>query len=112
ATLELATGGAPDIEAKAARFASIRFLVSPGDGVLGAPAGLDDAARVPGVEEVRMYRASGDAIVRAGDFRDRVGHVVGVADAPEAARAAAEQGRDAVRLHLEPEAAAAPASAA
>lgn len=112
ATLELATGGAPDVAAKAARFASIRFLLSPGDGTLGAPSGLDDAAAVPGVEEVRMYKAPGDAVVRAGDFRDRVGHVVAGADTPEAARAAAEAGRDAVRLHLQPEAAAAPATAA
>lgn len=101
ATLELATGGTPELRATAARFASIRFLLSPGDGVLGAPAGLDDALAVAGVEEVRMYREPGDAIVRAGDFRDRVGHVVAVADTPEGARAAAERGRDAVRLRLE-----------
>lgn len=105
ATLELATGGAPEVEATMARFASIRFLLSPGDGVLGAPAGLDDARAVAGVDEVRMYRQPGDAVVRAGDFRDRVGHVVAVADTPETARAAAERGRDAVRLRLEPVAA-------
>lgn len=110
ATLELATGGTPDVDARSARSASIRFLLSPGDGTLAAPEGVDDAARVPGVEEVRMYRAPGDAIVRAGDFRDRVGHVVAVADVAEDARRAAERGRDAVRLRLEPAAAPAPAA--
>jgi biotin carboxylase len=82
--------------------ASIRFLLAPGEGRLAAVEGLAEAARSEGVTDVRLYAEPGAAINRRGDFRDRIGHVVGCGRTPDESGHAAERGRDWLRVALSP----------
>lgn len=99
-TVRLVTGGEPDVDPTVDRHASIRFLFSPAAGRLDAVEGVDQARSIDGVAEVALYRSAGDVLAIEGDFRDRIGHVIAVADAAEEAAFAAERGRDAVRIVL------------
>jgi S-sulfo-L-cysteine synthase (3-phospho-L-serine-dependent) len=91
AALAAVTGGPVDLAPRRALHASIRFLTAPGDGPLERIDGVEAAEAVPGVVEVASYRRPGDAVARRGDFRDRIGHVIGVAEDVERAAAAAER---------------------
>jgi biotin carboxylase len=90
-----------ELQASRRRHASIRFLFAPAAGRLAAARGMDDARAADGVVDVALYRAVGDALAIQGDFRDRIGHVVACADAPETARAAAERARSAIGIDVE-----------
>ncbi|MBZ9910463.1 hypothetical protein LB557_31305, partial [Mesorhizobium sp. BR115XR7A] len=57
------------------------------DGVLDWIHGDGRAAAVPGVAEVKLYIKPKTPIVRKGDFRDRIGHVI--ATSPGRAQTAA-----------------------
>jgi biotin carboxylase len=74
--------------------ACTRFLVAP-PGVLGAVRGTDDALRLDGVLDVRIYREPGYVFVPLRRGADRAGAVLAVgadrADAVERARRAAER---------------------
>ncbi|HEX2206932.1 MAG TPA: ATP-grasp domain-containing protein [Longimicrobium sp.] len=97
-TLRLVVGEAVDVEPRAHRHASIRFLFAPAAGRLARVEGMDDARALPDVVDVALYRAPGDALIIHGDFRDRMGHVIACADRFDAACAAAERARRAVRI--------------
>jgi biotin carboxylase len=99
-TLRLVVGQAPEVEPARHRHASIRFLFAPGAGALESVEGIDGARALGGVVDVALYRAVGDELAIAGDFRDRIGHVIACADDAGDARRAAERGREAVRVHL------------
>lgn len=73
--------------------ASIRFLTADRDGIL-APDLCEPTARahrVPGVVEAAFYRAPGEPVGPATDFRGRLGHVIALADHPLQAAAAADR---------------------
>ncbi|HEX8245935.1 MAG TPA: ATP-grasp domain-containing protein, partial [Longimicrobium sp.] len=97
-TIRLVVGLEPEVGAVRHRHASIRFLFPPAQGRLEAVEGMDDALAQSGVVDVQLYRQRGDDIAVHGDFRDRIGHVVACADASADACAAAERGRDLVRV--------------
>jgi hypothetical protein len=52
--------------------------------VLAGFQGAEAARSMPGIEEVRLYHPPGAWLELRGDLRDRVGHVIGVADQAEA----------------------------
>ncbi|WP_328867790.1 ATP-grasp domain-containing protein [Streptomyces sp. NBC_00304] len=90
-----ALGAAPELERTGHARASIRFLTCDRDGILAPPAALheavDRARTVPGTVEALLYRAPGEPVGPAEDFRGRVGHVIAVAD--RSGRAAEAAGR-------------------
>ncbi len=90
-----ALGAAPELERDGHARASIRFLTCDRDGVLAPSAALheavDRARTVPGTVEALLYRAPGEPVGPAEDFRGRVGHVIAVAD--RSGRAAEAAGR-------------------
>lgn len=99
--ISAALGDAPLVVEPGVRAsASIRFLLPPGDGVLLAVEGVEEASKEPAVVEVLVYRQPGDKIALRGDFRDRIAHVIAVSDDADAAAASAERavGRLVVRL--------------
>ena len=98
ATLQACTGAAPEVRATAAGAASIRFVLPPADGVLEGSTGLDRASEDPAIAEARLYVEPGARVRRAGDFRDRVGHVI--AAGATTAGAAAAAGRALSTVHL------------
>ena len=86
-----ALGRPPELERGMYGRASIRFLTAEQDGILAPDLTevTDRAAAVPGVVEASLYRGPGEPVGPAADFRDRLGHVIAVADRPgQAARAA------------------------
>lgn len=74
--------------------ASIRFLTTDRDGILAPDltAATARARAVPGVVDAVLYRAPGEPVGPATDFRDRLGHVIAVADHPTEASTAADHG--------------------
>jgi argininosuccinate lyase len=94
----------PAAEVRAA--ASIRFLTADVSGTVGDPGRpLAAALTVDGVTDAAIYRARGDAIAPAEDFRDRIGHVISVSDRADAtAPAAADRGLRELRAALRPDA--------
>jgi len=89
ATVRQVIGREPFLTPQRNQYASIRFIVAQREGRLEAINGLEKARRVPGVIRVETYNGNGLARLR-GDFRDRLGHVIAVAETNEAARDAAE----------------------
>ncbi|MFI5756584.1 ATP-grasp domain-containing protein [Streptomyces sp. NPDC051569] len=92
-----ASGVSAPVRATRAGAAAIRFVLAPGDGELTELRGVADARAVPGVIEVEPYRSPGAALTVAGDFRDRIGHVLAHAGAVADAAAAATEGARLVR---------------
>lgn len=98
ATIRLAAGQPVVVHGTAQRYASIRFIVSPAEGVLEAleaPATDVDADEMA---EIKMYRRKGEQIRIHHDFRDRIGHVIVCAKSPNAAQQKATITRDGVRV--------------
>lgn len=71
--------------------ASIRFVVPERSGTLLEVAGQDSARAIPGVRDVSVYRPNEAKVTLAGDFHDRVGHVIASARDPTLAKDRAEQ---------------------
>lgn len=72
--------------------ASIRFLVPERRGILrSAERAIAAASSVPNVADVAIYKAAGEHIGPAVDFRGRLGHVLTVSDDEDTACHAAEQ---------------------
>jgi biotin carboxylase len=101
-TVRMVTGGRPHLDPTRRRHSAIRFLLSPRAGRLEAVHGVDEAAAVEGVVDVRVTKAPGDALALQGDFRDRMGHVLACADEPEAAQAAADEALARITVEVTP----------
>jgi biotin carboxylase len=98
ASVAAAVGEAVDLARQPCGTAAIRFLVAAEEGTLSAVEGLDAAAALPGVVDVALYARPGAEVAVRGDFRDRVGHVIALAESATAAAAAATAARDLLRL--------------
>lgn len=90
ATVRLVAGLPGALIPATRRHAAIRFVLTPATGTLRDVAGVDAARQVSSVDEVLMYRRAGDVVTLRGDFRDRIGHVIAVADSAAAQAAATE----------------------
>jgi biotin carboxylase len=69
--------------------ACVRFLVAP-EGTLEAVGGLEEAGAVPGVTDVRVYRARGHVFGPLRRGSDRAGAVLAVGESRDDALASAE----------------------
>ena len=101
-TVQLAAGCPEPRTAAQHRYASTRFILAPCAGILRRVSGIGAAKRVEHVVDVQLYRKPGERIEPRGDFRDRIGHVIAVADQRPAARAAAEHAVRLLRVITEP----------
>ena len=79
--------------------AAIRFVVAQSQGVAQAFDGLEAARSLRGVREVSLG-AAGSALEVHGDVRDRVGHVIAVAETPEQAAMSAQLAVQAIRPRM------------
>jgi argininosuccinate lyase len=85
AQIRAAAGLRCDTAASIRGAASIRFLTADADGALGDPdEAVAAALTVDGVADVAIYRAHGEVIAPAEDFRGRIGHVIGVSNRVDA----------------------------
>ena len=90
ATIDLVLARQPDLRKSRTQHACIRFLVSETDGHFAGVTGLDEARRLPSVNSAEIYIEPGTPLIRRGDFRDRIGHVITSAETLEDARLAAK----------------------
>lgn len=74
--IKLVIGDECDLRPRHSRTSAARFLVPDRDGIVDRIEGASLAASVPGVVEVRFYVEPETPIVRKGDDRDRIGHVI------------------------------------
>ncbi len=92
--------------------ASIRFVLAPGEGTVGAVTGLERARRTPGVELAEVTVRPGVVVRLTHSFRDRLGHVVATGDDPQTAARRAAVAAAGIRVELRPERDEPPAPAA
>jgi argininosuccinate lyase len=103
AQIRAAAGLPRDPAAPIRSAASIRFLTVDAGGTIGDPdEGVAAALVLDGVADAAIYRARGEAIAPAEDFRGRIGHVISVSDRADAAARAADLGLAALRAALRP----------
>ncbi|MES0168093.1 acetyl-CoA carboxylase biotin carboxylase subunit family protein [Mesorhizobium sp. M0027] len=76
AHIKLAIGEEWDLHKKHSHIAAARFLVADRDGILEWTADNTREANVPGVAEIKFYLQPKARIIRKGDYRDSLGHVV------------------------------------
>lgn len=74
--IKLAIGDECDLRATHSHSAAARFLLRDRDGILDRIEGTGPAAAVPGVADVRFYLEPNTPVVRKGDYRDMIGHVI------------------------------------
>lgn len=78
AHIKLAIGEEWDLRKRHSQTAAARFLVADRDGTLDWIGGSNQAAAIPGVAEVEFYVQPKTPIVKKGDYRDCLGHVIAV----------------------------------
>ncbi|ARO32625.1 biotin carboxylase-like ATP-grasp domain-containing protein (plasmid) [Rhizobium sp. NXC14] len=74
--VKLVIGAEWDLRRKYRQTSGVRFLIPDRDGTLDWVVGDIEAAAVSGVAEIDLYVAPPASIVRTGDYRDRIGHVI------------------------------------
>ncbi|PBB88951.1 hypothetical protein CK215_30225 [Mesorhizobium sp. WSM3864] len=76
AHIKLVTGEKWDLREKQSYIARAQLLVPDRDGILDRIEGAGRAAAEPGVVEVKLFTEPKALIVRRGDYRDCIGHVI------------------------------------
>ncbi|RWK55897.1 acetyl-CoA carboxylase biotin carboxylase subunit family protein [Mesorhizobium sp.] len=74
--IKLVIGNEWDLRRRHSHIAAAQCLNADRDGIFDWIDGHSRAAAVPGIAEVKLYIKSKAPIVRKGDHRDRVGHVI------------------------------------
>jgi len=74
--IKLVIGEKCDLRRRRSQAAAFRHLLPDRDGTLDWIQGTSRAAAVPGVVEVKLYVEPKTPIVRKGDYRDSIGHVI------------------------------------
>ncbi|MER9275548.1 acetyl-CoA carboxylase biotin carboxylase subunit family protein [Mesorhizobium sp. M0643] len=74
--IKLVIGDECDLRRRHSHTAAARFLVANRDGVLDWIRGDSQAAAVSGIAEVKFYVEPRTLIIRKGDYRDCIGHVI------------------------------------
>ncbi|MER8504998.1 hypothetical protein NKH42_30210, partial [Mesorhizobium sp. M1142] len=74
--IKLVIGEEWDLRRRHSHTAAARFLFPDQDGILEWIGGDTQAVAIPGVAEVKLYIEPKTPIVRKGDFRDWIGHVI------------------------------------
>ncbi|TIQ61766.1 MAG: ATP-grasp domain-containing protein [Mesorhizobium sp.] len=82
--------------------AAARILLPDRDGILDWITGDCQAAIVPGVAEVKLYIEPKTPIVRGGDYRDKIGHVLAASPNPLRTRAILRHAVDLIDWAISP----------
>ncbi|AZO50289.1 MAG: ATP-grasp domain-containing protein [Mesorhizobium sp.] len=85
--IRLVIGEEWDLRKRHSQTAAARFLVADRDGTLEWIAGDSQAAAIPGVAEVKFYVEPQTQIIRKGESRDTIGHVIAASHTPARSKA-------------------------
>ncbi|RVQ55042.1 ATP-grasp domain-containing protein [Sinorhizobium meliloti] len=100
--IKLVIGDECDLRKRHSQTASARFLVPDRDGTLDWIFGADQAANVPGVAEVTWYIKPPTPIIRKGDSRDCIGHVMAASPTPSQTAAILQRAVDSIIWSITP----------
>ncbi|MGZ2386094.1 ATP-grasp domain-containing protein [Rhizobium brockwellii] len=100
--IKLIIGEECDLRARHSRTASARFLVPDRDGMLERIEGVSRAAAISGVAEVKMYVHPNTPIIRKGDYRDLIGHVIAASPTRDQTATLLQQAVDLVNWTITP----------
>ncbi|MER9216864.1 acetyl-CoA carboxylase biotin carboxylase subunit family protein [Mesorhizobium sp. M0663] len=100
--IKLAIGDECDLHRRHSQTAAARFLAPDRDGTLDWIDGDSQAAAVPGVAEVKLYVGPKTPIVRKGDYRDLIGHVIAASPSPAQTEAILQRAVDLIDWSIPP----------
>ncbi|MEI9424279.1 acetyl-CoA carboxylase biotin carboxylase subunit family protein [Mesorhizobium sp. Cs1299R1N1] len=103
AHIKLAIGEELDLRKRHSQTAAARFLVADRDGTLDWIGGESEAAALPGVAEVKFYVQPKTPIVRKGDYRDCLGHVIAASSSLPRAEAILQRAVDLINWSITPQ---------
>jgi S-sulfo-L-cysteine synthase (3-phospho-L-serine-dependent) len=98
--LRAATGRPVRLDPDRHRRAGIKFLTASRPGTLTSVRGLEQAERLPGVEQVALTCPTGRQVRPPRDAYDRLGYVIAVGDTPEQVQAALAAAAQMVGLEI------------
>ena len=99
-TIQLACDEKIDIEPKFNKGSAIRYFDTH-NGVIKSIEGIDEAKRIPGVQEISIVHQVGETIGEIGSSIDRIGFVVAQAETAEEAVQVCEDAMKKVRITIE-----------
>ncbi|MFQ6163881.1 ATP-grasp domain-containing protein [Sinorhizobium meliloti] len=100
--IKLVVGDECDLRKRHSQTASARFLVPDRDGTLDWIDGASRAAAIPGVTEVKWYIKPPTPIIRKGDVRDCIGHVIAASPNHEQTEVILQLAVDLIRWSITP----------
>lgn len=100
--LRLALGDRSELPKQRERAAGAMMLPIPGEGRLKAVRNIEQARRVPGIQDVIITAAPGDVIIPFPEQNCYIGFLTASADTPEAAAQALATAASEIQLDLEP----------
>lgn len=89
-TVRLSTGSGRTLKVTRSNHASIRFLLPERNGRISHVNGISNSREAPDVFDARLYKSFPFEVELRGDFRDRIGHIITLAETGESASAAAQ----------------------
>jgi len=99
ATMDICLGQTPDIEPKFQKGSAIRFLDAP-QGTITAIEGVEEARKIPGVQEVSFTKQAGDTVGDIGASGDRTGFVIAQAATADGAVVVCEKAKKTIVIQV------------
>ncbi|QOZ11801.1 acetyl-CoA carboxylase biotin carboxylase subunit family protein [Bradyrhizobium sp. CCBAU 51765] len=100
--IKLVIGEQWDVSRRYTQTAGARLLYADRDGTLDWIDGESRAAALPGVAEVKFYIEPNTPIVRKGDHRDRIGHVIAASPSLAQTEAILQRAAELIRWSITP----------
>ncbi|MEI9426175.1 ATP-grasp domain-containing protein [Mesorhizobium sp. Cs1299R1N3] len=100
--IKLIIGEEWDLRRRHSQIAAARCLVPDRDGILDRIGGEARAAAVPGVAEVKFYVEPNTPIIRQGDYRDSIGHVIAASPSRAETQAILERAVNSISWSIKP----------
>ncbi|WP_322884564.1 acetyl-CoA carboxylase biotin carboxylase subunit family protein (plasmid) [Sinorhizobium medicae] len=100
--IKLVIGEEWDLRKRFSYTAAARLLNPNSDGTLDWIRGVARAAAVPGVVEVKLYVESNTPVVRRGDYRDSIGHVIAASSTHSQTEAILQRAVDLIHWSITP----------
>ncbi|RWC26290.1 MAG: ATP-grasp domain-containing protein [Mesorhizobium sp.] len=100
--IKLVIGEEWDLRRRHSHIATVRFLVPDRDGILDWIDGDSLVATIPGVAEVKLYVEPKTRIVRKGDYRDTIGHVIAASASPAETKVILQRAVDLIDWSITP----------
>lgn len=100
--IKLAIGEEWNLRKRHSLNAAARILIPDRDGIFDWLGGDSQAAALPGVAEVKLYTEPKTPIVRKGDERDRLGHVIAVSTSRTQTETILQRAVDLIKWSIKP----------